>query len=118
YCTKRGVPKENVIALDLPKGEDISRRDYDAKLAAPLRAALKDRREQVKVLLSVYGVPLRVGRSEPNGQERAELKKVQAEAGKLRVEDKRLQREVAELEPKAKADPKGEADRTLKERPA
>ena len=36
YCAKRGVPKENVIALDLPKGEDISRRDYDAKLAAPL----------------------------------------------------------------------------------
>src|SRR3954451_22482854 len=59
YCAKRGVPKENVIALDLPKGEDISRRDYDAKLADPLREALKGRREQAKVLLSVYGVPLR-----------------------------------------------------------
>jgi uncharacterized protein (TIGR03790 family) len=118
YCAKRGVPKENVIALDLPKGEDISRRDYDAKLAAPLREALKDRREQVKVLLSVYGVPLRVGRSEPSEQERAELKQVQAEAGKLRPEEKRLQREVAELEPKAKADPKGAAADSLKERRA
>jgi uncharacterized protein (TIGR03790 family) len=118
YCAKRGVPKENVIALDLPKGEDISRRDYDIKLAAPLREALKDRREQAKVLLSVYGVPLRVGRSEPGDQERAELKKVQAEVAKLRTEEKRLQREVAELESKAKADPRGAAADSLKERRA
>src|SRR5947209_12438676 len=65
YCAKRGVPKENVVALDLPKGEDIRRADYDARLAGPLRKALKDRRAQVKVLLSIYGVPLRVGRSQP-----------------------------------------------------
>jgi uncharacterized protein (TIGR03790 family) len=116
YCARRGVPKENVIALDLPKGEVISRRDYDAKLAAPLREALKGRREQAKVLLSVYGVPLRVGRSEPSEQERAELKEVQSAAGELRAEEKRLQREVAELGPRAKADPKGEAAAQLKER--
>src|SRR5947199_8044814 len=54
YCARRGVPKENVIVLDLPVGEDISRRDYDTRLAAPLRKALEDRRKQVKVLLSVY----------------------------------------------------------------
>ncbi len=33
YCAKRGVPKDHVIALDLPAGEDISRADYDARLA-------------------------------------------------------------------------------------
>src|SRR5947199_5807481 len=69
YCAKRGVPKENVVALDLPKGEDISRADYDARLASPLRKALQDRRAKVKVLLSVYGVPLRVGRSQPSEKE-------------------------------------------------
>src|ERR1700721_1269675 len=42
YIAKRGVPKENVIELDLPKGEDISRADYDAKLAGPIRESLKD----------------------------------------------------------------------------
>ena len=61
YLAKRKVPKENLILLDLPKGEDISRAEYDAKLAGPLREALKDRRAEVKVLLAVYGVPLRVG---------------------------------------------------------
>ena len=113
YCAKRGVPKENVIALDLPAGEDISRRDYDVKLAAPLREALKERREQVKVLLSVYGVPLRVGRSEPNEKERTELKKIQAEIGELRLAEKRLQKEVADLQVKAKADPSGIEARAL-----
>src|SRR5437764_424802 len=55
YRVKRGVPKENVIDLDLPKSEDISRRDYDAKIVAPVRAALADRKERVKVLLCIYG---------------------------------------------------------------
>src|SRR5437870_5119305 len=61
YLAKRGVPKENLVLLDLPAGEDISRADYDAKLAGPLRQALKDRRDAAKVILTVYGVPLRVG---------------------------------------------------------
>jgi uncharacterized protein (TIGR03790 family) len=66
YCAKRGVPKDHIIALPLPTGEDISRKDFDEKLRDPLRAALKDKREQVKVLLTVYGVPLRAGASTPS----------------------------------------------------
>jgi uncharacterized protein (TIGR03790 family) len=73
---KRGVPADHLIGLDLPDGEDISRADYNKRLVAPLRAALKDRKEQAKVLLTVYGVPLRVGRSEPSADEKAELEKL------------------------------------------
>ena len=64
YRDKRAVPPENLIALDLPAGEDISRDDYNHRVVAPLRAALQDRKAQAKVLLTVYGVPLRVGRPE------------------------------------------------------
>jgi uncharacterized protein (TIGR03790 family) len=118
YCAKRAVPKENIIVLDLPAGEDISRDDYDRRLAAPLRDALKDRREQAKVLLTVYGVPLRVAGSKPSKEEEAELAKVKAEAGKLRQEEKRLQKEVADLDAKAKGkgDAAAEAARALAER--
>ncbi len=76
YLEKRGVPKDNVIVLDLPAGEDISRADYDKRLVAPLREALKGRKDKAKVLLTVYGVPLRVGRAEPSAAEKAELAKV------------------------------------------
>src|SRR5258707_12815115 len=61
YCARRGVPADRIIALDLPTGEDISRADYDLKLAAPLPERFKENRAKVKVVLTVYGVPLRAG---------------------------------------------------------
>ena len=79
YVARRKVPAENVVLLDLPTGEDITRADYDAKLAAPLRAALRDRKAGVKCLLTVYGVPLRVGRQEPTAAEKDELAKLAPE---------------------------------------
>src|SRR2546423_1363660 len=79
YCRRRGVPRENVPRLDLPADEDISRLDYNRRLVAPLRAALAERRDRVKVLLTVYGVPLRVGPQEPEGWEEAQLVRVLAD---------------------------------------
>jgi uncharacterized protein (TIGR03790 family) len=100
YLAKRGVPKENLIELDLPAGEDISRADYDAKLAGPLRAALKDRKDAAKVILTVHGVPLRVGGSQPSAAEKAELDKLlpELEAAKKKAEElQKAKAEQAEL---------------------
>jgi len=96
YVAVRKVPKENVVELDLPTGEDISRADYDAKLAGPLREALKAKQESVKVLLTVYGVPLRVGAQQPNAKEAEQLKEIRTKLTEVR-------KELADLE---KADPK------------
>ena len=74
YVKARGVPAGNVIVLDLPKEEDISRKDYDDKLVAPLRKSIGDRKDKVKCLLCCYGVPLRVGGASPTETERDELK--------------------------------------------
>jgi uncharacterized protein (TIGR03790 family) len=79
YRQKRQIPRENVIPLDLPTGEDMSRRDYDTKLVAPLRAALKGRKEKIKCLLCIYGVSLRVGPAELSAKDKAELAKVDEE---------------------------------------
>lgn len=117
YCARRGVPKDNVLVLDLPAGEDISRADYQEKLVKPLRAALKDRRAQAKVLLSIYGVPLRVGRQQPTKDEQTELTKVQQDMAPLRKESDALQKVIAGLEGKVKEDPKAkDAPAALKER--
>src|SRR6187402_1588231 len=61
YMRLRAVPAENLILLDLPFTEDITRADYDARLASPLRQQLRERKLRPKVLLTIYGVPLRVG---------------------------------------------------------
>jgi uncharacterized protein (TIGR03790 family) len=95
YIAKRGVPKGNVIELDLPKVEDVSRAEYDAKLAAPLRAALKPHKDAAKVLVTTYGVPLRVGRVLPNADEQKELATLRPELAEAR-------KKLAELEKKEK----------------
>lgn len=99
YLKLRKVPKENVVELDLPAGEDISRADYDKKLAAPLRDALKDKKAAVKVVLTVYGVPLRVGTQELTAGEKDRLKEIRADLADAR-------KTLADAE---KADPKDDA---------
>jgi len=96
YLAKRKVPRENLVLLDLPTGEDISRKDYNEKIHKPLRDALKARKEQIRVLLTVYGVPLRVGGQEATPEEKAQL-------DKIRPAMEVLKKEIAELE-KKKAD--------------
>jgi uncharacterized protein (TIGR03790 family) len=99
YIAKRGVPKDHVIELDLPKGEDISREDYDAKFAGPLRDAIKGKKDAVKVLVTTYGVPLRVGQQPPNAEEKKALEKLRPELAEAR-------KKFAELEKNKDADKK------------
>jgi uncharacterized protein (TIGR03790 family) len=102
YCKKRNVPLENILSLDLPKVEDISRTEYQTKMISPIRAALKTQKDQAKVLLSIYGVPLRVGGSSPSDKEKEELKEVDADIKKLDDEKKLLEEERKKLEAKTK----------------
>ncbi|MDB5311406.1 MAG: hypothetical protein JWO38_5608 [Gemmataceae bacterium] len=99
YLAKRGVPKDNLILLDLPAAEDISRADFDKKLAGPLREALKDRKDAAKVILTVYGVPLRVGGQAPGPEEKKELDALIPELDAAR-------KKVADLEKDKAAEPK------------
>ena len=96
YVSKRKVPKENVIELPLPKGEDIGREEYDTLLAAPLREALKGKKDACKLLLTVYGVPLRVGNAKPSKDDEAEVAKLQPELdeAKGRVEGAKASKEA------------------------
>jgi uncharacterized protein (TIGR03790 family) len=62
YAKKRQVPLENLLAVNAPSGESISREDYETQLAEPLRARAQQTKaagRQPAVLL-VYGIPLRV----------------------------------------------------------
>jgi hypothetical protein len=101
YCQKRGVPRDHILVFDLPAGEDISRAAYNERLAAPLRAQLKDKKDQAKILLSVYGIPLRVGPEEPNAEEKKELEKLKPELDGLRKKQQELQKVIEALEKKA-----------------
>src|SRR5262249_43686572 len=113
YQQKRSIPKENFIALDLPVTEDISREDYDRKMVAPIRAALKDRKDSIQCLLCIYGVPLRVGGKASTDDEKGQLAKVDAETRSVREKSKALEIRIKELESKAKQDPDGDEAKEL-----
>ncbi len=107
YCKKRGIPLDHILALDLPTGEDIGRRDYDEKLTGPLRERIKDKKDKVKVLLTLYGVPLRVGGAEPTKEEKVELEQLSKKAEPLNKKKAKLEAALKKLEEAVKKDPKG-----------
>ncbi|HJZ91883.1 MAG TPA: TIGR03790 family protein [Gemmataceae bacterium] len=115
YVKARGVPPGNVVALDLPKDEDISRKDYDEKLVAPLRTALKDRKGEVKCLLCVYGVPLRVGGSVPSDAEREDLRKLEPQIKEAGDAIKKAEADLKALGEK-KEDPPGTSELLRKDK--
>ena len=74
YCTQRGVPDKNIFALPLGSSlkDMISRNDYEKKLVAPIRKKFFNEQliGQIKCLLTIYGVPVKVGgRGVLEGQE-------------------------------------------------
>jgi uncharacterized protein (TIGR03790 family) len=76
FCRRRAVPVENIVELVLPLGEEISREEYNRFLAGPARDAVRARKGTVRCLVTVHGVPLRVGPSTPNAAEKAELEEI------------------------------------------
>lgn len=65
YSDKRGVPDENILELSLGADlrDSISREDYETRLAGPIRKKFFADRlvGKIKCLLTIYGVPTRVG---------------------------------------------------------
>ncbi len=76
YRDSRGIPAENLIALDMPTAADISRDDYDQWIRKPLRKEFQSRSwwklkadgggvtlpsvNRIQVLVTMRGVPLRI----------------------------------------------------------
>ena len=86
YCRQRGVPDKNIFALPLGASlkDTISRIDYEEKLAKPIRIAFfKDGLlKKIKCLLTVYGVPIKVGKRGPLKDQDSELEELKESADK------------------------------------
>jgi len=79
YAEARHIPEGNLVGLDLPKADDISRDDYDNKIAKPLRGEFSSRgwwtlgksqdnlvipvQNKIRFLAIMRGVPLRIRNS-------------------------------------------------------
>ena len=65
YCTQRGVPDKNILSLPLGAilKNNISRNNYEKQLVEPIRKKFFTERlmGEIKCLLTIYGVPIKVG---------------------------------------------------------
>jgi uncharacterized protein (TIGR03790 family) len=106
YCAARRVLRDHLLYLDLPDREEISRPEYESRLRIPLRIALRERREQARVLLSVYGVPLRVGPRHLSKAEETELAELKTEIEKTKESGRDIEQKIAALQKQESADKK------------
>lgn len=97
YCKQRGVPEENILALSLGTSlkDTISRNLYEERLAEPIRKSffVNDMFGQIKCLLTVYGVPIKVGRRALLEDKRDELRELKESADKTRQKIDQLKQE-------------------------
>ncbi|MBN1787200.1 MAG: TIGR03790 family protein [Sedimentisphaerales bacterium] len=69
YCKTRAVPIENILKVPLGQvaSEYISRQQYEKVLVPAIKKEIAENKpsSQIKCLLTVYGVPVKVGAAEP-----------------------------------------------------
>ncbi len=70
YCQQRAVPKKNILKISLGENlsEYITRQNYDTILAPAIRNEIRKNRkpDEIRCLLTVYGVPIKVSAAPPS----------------------------------------------------
>lgn len=92
YCSQRDIPNSNILAL--PLGADlenmISREDYEELLVRPIRQQFFTHQllGKIKCLLTIYGVPIKVGKRGTLADKKDELRELEelAEQEKRKIE--------------------------------
>ncbi len=73
YAGTRRVPADNLVGVEVSTSEDMSRKEFDEKLAPPVRDRVEKLKAQGRTpaILLVYGIPLRVGPVAPTEADKA-----------------------------------------------
>ncbi|GAF78979.1 unnamed protein product, partial [marine sediment metagenome] len=97
YCAKRKVPTGNILALPLGVGlsDSITRADYEKRLAGLIRKKISspELAGKIRCLLTMYGVPIKVGGRGPLKDRQNELKRLEELIREEKSEIEHLKRE-------------------------
>ncbi|MCP9475639.1 MAG: TIGR03790 family protein [Nitrospira sp.] len=99
YAMQRQISDDHIISLAVPFRDRLSRREYEELVVTPLRRILQDRRlaSSTRVLVTTYGVPLRVDAPPVSDEDRRLLADAQSRAKTSRARLEHLQAELAKL---------------------
>ena len=79
YMDKRNIPEKNLLMLWITDKESCSREDYDKKVAVPVRRYLeKEENTRIRCIVSMFGLPLKVGSKELSKAEKTKLAELYA----------------------------------------
>lgn len=87
YMKKRHIPEKNLVFLFMTDKETCSRDEYEKKAIPPIRRFL-DKNEQIRAIVTLFGVPLRISSPEESPEEKVTLNKL--EIKKKNLEDQLL----------------------------
>lgn len=92
YAARRNIPPNHIIVLNLPGRDTLTRREYEDLVVTPLRRALENRmlHSSVRVIVTTYGVPLRVEAPRPSMDEQQWLTEAQRVVKTARARLERL----------------------------
>lgn len=99
YAAKRNIPADHIIRLDVPFRDRLSRREYEDLVVTPLRRTLEERHlaSSTRVLVTTYGMPLRVDAPPLSEEDRRLLADAQNRIKTSRARLEHLQAELAKL---------------------
>ncbi|MBU1082693.1 MAG: TIGR03790 family protein [Spirochaetes bacterium] len=73
YMERRQIPETNLVLLFMTDSETCSREAYEEKALPPIRRFLETN-PQIRAIVTLYGVPLRIAAPEASPEEKAQLK--------------------------------------------
>ena len=87
YMEKRAIPEKNLLQLWVTDKEWCAREDYEKRVAAPVREHLKekDTKREIRCILVLYGLPLKVAPPGMTETEKAEANSLQERRDALKA---------------------------------
>ena len=84
YMKRRGIPEKNLVLLFLTDKETCTRQEYEKKAVPPIRRFLNEH-PQIRAIVTLFGVPLRISAPEDTREEKEKLQAL--ETRKKTLED-------------------------------
>jgi len=101
YMEKRDIPSINLIEINAPTEEHCSRQDYEKYIVSPVKAFLEKNDPQglkFRCLVTMYGIPLRVGSPQLSPDEREQLADLQKQRDSIATQIKKAKEQQSEKE--------------------
>ena len=92
YMKKRKIPQENFLKITITDNESCTREDFVSQVVFPVRQHIrdKDKSGQIRCLLLMYGLPIKINPPKITPENKKALKKYKAEKAELLVQLKNL----------------------------